>query len=324
MAKRSRSDRLREKLEDILQFDIASCLTNLCLATDEGDGSGPTYHRLNITDSVASEFQAIAGNVIRTQKKNLTNGTFAIRGYDAIAKLDSHEIEHVDLSQHQHVRHQIDGLTDLSSLAAFTNHNGIDGKLRFYVIVVDGCGTDPIYFFRSCSPKMELQRSSKFALIFARGQYDTFNESLFVFDKGVDCFCRGNDLFVLNKGRFETIFQFFEEIREAASETLEIIRKTIPIHNFDELEAACFGHIQMLKKLKNIAAQPYLARITMDDIKKVIKEMGLSLSVKEISGREKLTFDSTDKWEILRLLDDDYLKSVMTGEKYEVNSKRTM
>ena len=324
MVRRAKPNSLRDRLEDVLEVDPSSCTANLCLASANSDGFAPTYHRLSITDKVASKFRAIASNVIREQKKNLADGNFSIRAYDAISKLDTHEVEYVDLSQYQDVRRQIDGLNDLSGLGTFVNRDGICDKLRFYVIVIESDHGDPVYFFRSCSPKMELQRSPKFAIVFAKGHYDTFSESLFVFDRGVDCFCRGRDLFVLNKGRFEVMFQFFEGIKQAASETLETIRKTIPIHNFEELETACLGHIQMLKKLKNIAAQPYLDRITMGDIKKVIKEMGLSLSVNVYSGQEKLTFDSKDKWEILRLLDDDYLKSVMTGEKYEVNSKRTM
>ena len=35
-----------------------------------------------------------------------------------------------------------------------------------------------------------------------------------------------------------------------------------------------------------------------------------------------LLFDPSDKWALLRLLDDDYLKSIMTGENYEVTGKR--
>jgi PHD/YefM family antitoxin component YafN of YafNO toxin-antitoxin module len=61
----------------------------------------------------------------------------------------------------------------------------------------------------------------------------------------------------------------------------------------------------------------------MSDIKKAIEEMDLPLKVERHNGKEKLVFDSSDKWAILRLLDDDYLQSIMTGEKYEVNSKRT-
>jgi hypothetical protein len=40
------------------------------------------------------------------------------------------------------------------------------------------------------------------------------------------------------------------------------------------------------------------------------------------NGKEMLLFDPKDKWAVLRLLDDDYLGSALTGEKYEVTGKR--
>ena len=38
-----------------------------------------------------------------------------------------------------------------------------------------------------------------------------------------------------------------------------------------------------------------------------------------------LVFDSSiyRRWNILKLLDDDFVESAMTGRKYEANSKRT-
>lgn len=43
-------------------------------------------------------------------------------------------------------------------------------------------------------------------------------------------------------------------------------------------------------------------------------------------GQEKLLFenDREKRWLILKLLDDDYLGSVMTRQKYEVNSKSAL
>ena len=322
--KKKKANPAQSKLQVVIATDLEACLTNLCLASVDEEDDVPTYKRLSITDDVVAEFQAIATKVFDRISKNFDTGNIAVRPYHAISKLDKHEIEHVDLSTHKNVNEQIAGLSDLSKLPKFAKKDQIDSALKFYVLIFEADGDDPIYFYRACSPKMEIHQSSKFALIFDNGEYDTFKESIFVFDRGIDCFSYKDDLYVLNKGRFESLFQFFEEVKEAASETLETIRTTIPIHNFDELESACLGHLQMLKKLKNIASQPYLSRIKMSDIKAVIKEMGLSLKVKKFKGKEKLTFDSKDKWEILRLLDDDYLKSVMTGEKYEVNSKRTV
>ena len=44
------------------------------------------------------------------------------------------------------------------------------------------------------------------------------------------------------------------------------------------------------------------------------------------NGEEKLRFDNSRerRWLILKLLDDDYLGSVMTRQKYEVNSKSVL
>ena len=64
----------------------------------------------------------------------------------------------------------------------------------------------------------------------------------------------------------------------------------------------------------------------MSDVKKVIAESGLSIQIIEVNGQEKLLFDpqakTREKYSLLRLLNDDYLQSIMTGKKYEVTGKR--
>ena len=113
-------------------------------------------------------------------------------------------------------------------------------------------------------------------------------------------------------------------VRKAAKETLAVIRKAIPIENFDEFEEACEGHLQKLAKLNNIASKPYLKAVTMADIKKVIKKFSLPVTTVKKNGKEMLRFDPKDRWSLLRLLDDDYLGSVMTGQNYEVTGKRVV
>ncbi len=69
--------------------------------------------------------------------------------------------------------------------------------------------------------------------------------------------------------------------------------------------------------------RPYLSRVTMADIKRLVDDFKLSVPIVVQDGREKLVFErTTDKrWQILKLLDDDYLGSVLTDEKYATNSK---
>jgi hypothetical protein len=161
-----------------------------------------------------------------------------------------------------------------------------------------------------------------FAVVFKQGQYDHFTDRLFLFDQHIDCVCRGDNLFIFKKDNFQKIFQFYELLLKTAKETLKIIRERIPIDNFDAFEQACEGHLQKVAKLKNIALKPYLAQLTMADLKKVIKKYNLRIQTIGKGKKEKIHFDASDKWAILRLLDDDYLESVMTGNSYEANSKR--
>ena len=61
----------------------------------------------------------------------------------------------------------------------------------------------------------------------------------------------------------------------------------------------------------------------MKDIKRVMKEFpDLGIQTVTKNSKELLVFDPKNKWALLRLLDDDYLDSRLTGEKYEVTGKR--
>jgi hypothetical protein len=60
----------------------------------------------------------------------------------------------------------------------------------------------------------------------------------------------------------------------------------------------------------------------MVDLKRVIRRFQLPVKVALNENRECLVYDRSNKWAIHRLLDDDYLNSVMTKQMYEVTGKR--
>jgi hypothetical protein len=60
---------------------------------------------------------------------------------------------------------------------------------------------------------------------------------------------------------------FFETIRRVAKETLDTIRATVPVQNFDDFARDCEAHLAKLEKLRNIAAKPYWGKITIEDIR---------------------------------------------------------
>lgn len=309
-------------MDSILTIRLPDCELHLCLASWDKEEDLPTYERVQITDGVVGELRSILAQVLKRLSRDADSHDLILKTYEVATKPDPHEIEFLDLSLHDAILDQINSLSGATGLPVFSAADGFLEDLRFYALVLRPDGGQPLYAFRSCGPKMELNQSRYFGIALARGQYDKFDRRLFLLDRRIDCICYNGFMFVLSKGNFQHIFKFFELLQAAADETLETIRTTLPISNFDEFAASCQGHLQMLKKLKNIASQPYLGRITIEDMKRVINEAQLELEIVEEDGQEKLVFDQRKKWTILKMLDDDYLKSVMTGSQYEVNSKR--
>jgi hypothetical protein len=128
----------------------------------------------------------------------------------------------------------------------------------------------------------------------------------------------------LNKDKFQKIFKFYEELVKVADTVLKTIEECIPIDDFAAFKEACAGHLQKLAKLKNIAGKPYLKDLKISQIKSVIERYNLPIETVGEGDDAKLCYNASDKWAILRLLDDDYLESAMTNNHYETNSKRRL
>lgn len=314
---------VKQILDEVLGIDLNSCDVQLCLASLL-KGDIPEFQRVTISKDIAQEFRNVVVNALVKRKRETENGDLVLHQYDAISKLDPHEIEYIKLDQHKSIQAQIESLSKLPALNVFREEKDFVANLRFYVILLTPGNGKAIYLFRSYTPRMQLSRSKKFAIMMRNGQYDRCEDNLFLFDRGIDCMVCDGYLFIFGKDMFQKIFQFYEVLIKTARTTLKTIKAHIPIDDFDAFEQACEGHLQKIAKLKNIASKPYLKDLTLTDIKKAIQKYKLPIKTTGTGKNEKLHFDASDKWAILRLLDDDYLESVMTGKRYEVNSKRSL
>jgi len=313
----------KDVLADILKVDVMNCSIDLYLASTT-EGGIPAFQRLNITVGLATEFRTIVRTALDSWRKESESGDRVLQGFDPGAKLDGFEIEHLDLSDHQLIKRQVNVLANGLDLKVFADEEHFVSGLRFYVIMLKPQQGQPVYLFRTYTPKRELSRSTLFGVVLQEGQYDRYKDHLFLFDHRIDSVCSDERMFIVNKGNFQKIFQFYELLIGTAKATLKAIQTHIPILNFAEFAAACEGHLVKLAKLKNIASKPYLKRVTIGDIRKVIGRYKLPIKLVGKGAKQKILFESSDKWAILRLLDDDYLESVMTGANYEVNSKRPL
>jgi len=308
-----------QALRTLAQALTANPAVNVVVAAEPEEDV--VIQRLNLRQDLAAEFLSAAQDSV-----SLPDGNVTLRAYDPGYKPEPHEISYIDLEQNEAIAEQIREFSQVQQAEFFREDDEIVDHLRFYAIVVSPTARRRAVFLRTYSPKKELTRRAGFAALFSHGHYDKVDTKIFLFDRQIDCFAWDGYLFIHNVSAFQRIFKYFEELRAKADETVTAILAQVPLSNADEFRAACTGQMQMMSKLAQIARKPYLGRVTMDDIRRTINEFGLDVQIVTEDGQERLLFEVTPakRWLILKLLDDDFLGSIMTDEKYEVNSKSAL
>jgi hypothetical protein len=275
--------------------------------------------RLNLRQDLAAEFLAAAQSARPDEN-------IVLRPYDPGYSPEWNQLAYIDLEENEAIAELVGQISQVQEAEIFREQDEIVDRLRFYAIVVSPNAQRRAVFFRTYSPKKELTRRAGFAALLSRGHYDKVDTKIFLFDRQVDCFSWGGYLFIYNVSAFQRIFKYFEQLRERANDTVTTILDLIPISNADAFRAAGTGQMQMMSKLAQIARKPYLNRVTIQDIRRTINEFRLEVQIVNENGQEKLLFEANPnrRWLILKLLDDDFLGSIMTQEKYEVNSKSAL
>jgi len=318
------SSATQRRFEDILDLDLAQCNVVVCLASQATKDDPISVARVQLGDGVTEEFKTVVRGRLDDYRKDVAKHDAIIRPYAAGSKPDPHEIEHLLVSETDLLSEQIKTICPLDQCDVFDGSEAFVKALRFYLIVATpkAAGEEPIYFFRAYTPKRELSRSTSIPLFFANGQFNKLRETTFLFDRYLDCIVAGDDAFILNTTNFQRIFRFFEKVVANAEKTLREIEARIPIKNFTEFANACKGHFQMSAKLNNIAARGHLNSMTLESLKATVASHGVAVTFEIVGGQEQIVFDPKNKWELLRLLDDDYLDSPSTGNSYEATGKR--
>lgn len=226
------------------------------------------------------------------------------------------QIEYVDLESVQG-RRLAKLLAPLLRESAVPNFDGGDddvlGALRFYTIHDPGRG---LRAFRILSPKVELSRSRRFALIGTGkgGAYDLAQDRIFLFDDAVDCLLlRDRWLFILNRMQFQQMFDYFDVMRAAKERVLACIQDQQVIEGLDDLLDDA-GGIAMTTKLAGMEGSPVLAEGGLPDgywdrVRLVIDLFGLKVRVVGERGAERFVYDPEFRWQLMHLLSDDYLVS---------------
>jgi len=288
---------------------------NVVLASRRYNENEDNLERLNIGGELQQQLHRIAQEGVA--------GEIRLVEYEAGYKPDSGEILWISLNDAPAIRGAVDRISHFQDLVLFDENREFLDDLRYYALFARVAAHRNVTIFRATSAKLELRRGRKIGAILRRGQYDVVEETMFLFDRTIDCWSDGEYIFINNVSNFERIFRYYEELEQRAEETLTTILERVPIANAEAFRQACTTQRRFMSKLALVAARPYFARITMNDLRRTIREHQLDIEIVRENGRDHLRFDPdpSRRWILLKLLDDDYLYSNMTENKYEANSK---
>lgn len=335
--------------EDLLSLDVMrpvgktaenTCDVHVCLAsTVQQREETLAFRRMNLSDKLANKFREKIQNFLAEYGKTWVSGGRILYPYQGDSKPQEHEVEHLraDAEGYQFIKKQITPLEAYQDFLFFQNDDkAFASNLRFYVIMVKPLSNpqEMIYFYRFYTRRQLLKQSHFIGAIFRdTNEYDLVEEPTLLFDDTVDCISRGDDLFILKKENFHSIFRFLEEVEKAVGVALttiqtQLVHEKMPIEGYDDFANDCKKNRVKMTMLTTIAKKPYLKDLTPVRIQRVVDRLGKDILgdafITTFEKEHKLLYDTKHPWALLKLLNDSYLWSEMTSLGYDVSDKREL
>ncbi len=203
------------------------------------------------------------------------------------------------------------------------------GKLRLSMIRA-AIDAGHARFYRSVSTKQLVTRAGKLSLFQRNDRLDVVDSDTLLIDRYVDAVVVDGFAFFEERRRFKRVFGFLQELQTEAAQTFDDVITGLNIANVDAMRAAVPGQqLQMLGKTASIAQKlrdypAYRDAITMKKLAAfVAANPHTGVKIEGHGANAKFVFepDPQHRFKILKLLDDDYLKSQLTELNYDANSK---
>jgi hypothetical protein len=271
-----------------------------------------TPMRLDLTESLEAEIRS------RTRDRIDAERATRVVSYDPGHRPEPSEVIALPLDDVPGLKELCDAATS-EALTSFGGGADERRRLALYGVAL-GRGAEAIVCLQQYTPRLSL-RPDKFLLLVHRGRvYDELADGGFAFDLNFDLFVSGEYVFALDKAVLERVLGYIDQIREEARANAQSIAARLPIANSDEFIEACARDLRLARKAAAIVARSTFNNLTVAAVVQHAEKHDVELRVDE---DDQIVFSNlpAERWNLLKILDDDYLESGLTQSRYEVNSK---
>lgn len=214
---------------------------------------------------------------------------------------------------------ELHALVSSPPLTPFSDSASERARIRMYGVML-GSGEHAILCLQKFSTRFTLRREGWIHLLQADDAYDTLEGEGFAFDLNFDIVHGEEGTYAADERVLEGLLGYDTLVQAQVDSNHTKLVMRLPFANGGDLLQACKRDARMATKLHQIVNRPYFGTLSQAAVLATAREFSF---VPEMSnGHFVFSNDSSKRWKLLQLFDDDFLKSSMTQLRYSVNSKK--
>ncbi len=314
-----------QDLQQLFQVTQASEPRVIFGSRPKDDADEPFFVR-RLLQSTGLANTLLAKGLAHLEKLSTEVNVNELQEYTGDYKADADEPRFLTIEDEPSIKAVYDSITEnTASMTPFDpEERGYKGRLSYYCLQCKDPQGNIIRFYQKMPLSQRLKPTNKVLAQLVGARFEEVDQHAVTFDPGFVCVSYKGRLFIFGTAGFETLFHYYQELEEHAAEALdEVHTDHIPIENFDDLRARLLGNKANIKRLRNIAKRGHLATYTVASMTQTIQDFGLNIQVtQDATGKPRLHWEDGQEQEVLKLLDDYYLRSPTSNKNYGSNSKQ--
>ncbi len=193
-------------------------------------------------------------------------------------------------------------------------------RFSFYCVNI-GERTKNVKIFRRLT-KFKKISAQGFLGIFKGNQLNRIDSQILGIDGDIDLIVYNNEIMVLNHISLERIFKIEEQYEKKSKETMDCLRSTGKIENFDAFEEDCMNNLLTRRILTKMQSEDNDLSKCFDNFENIVKTIDMfNLSLNINTNSKSIIYESKDQiTDILRLARDLYYRSLVQ-EKPGIDNK---
>lgn len=278
---------------------------------------------INLTAAAQQDISMIA----ETTRSQLANATLLT--YGPATLIPPQHCMHIAVSDAANLT-AVESAVRKQDILTFTGEAAATANIKMLAASFTASDGRQATFYRIADALLQVRKARWLGLVQENGVYGRVQPAdILLMRTDFEVVVVAGYAFFWKKATFERAFGFLDQLKAESLATFNSVTTSLKIDGIDELRKACTSQPQMMAKMSSIKRSMdtdpgYAAAMTMSKLIDYVKgHPHVDIAIVGSGGDRKFVFDPSParRFQLLKLLDDDFLHSVLTERDYEAGSK---